>query len=204
MNEKFTLTQWIALLILLATAVCSILLLASPCYADSLWMQKAAYENNLELDAQDQIWLYPIQKQYDIVIESAGVLTPEYMNAAINKEFDYIDAPLIDSQGYNHWKTMEEFIADGGGNCKDFAIVKYHLLKAQGYKNVRIITAYGIDNGNYVGHAVVLLNDIMILDINPPYYYSYGRFIQNWVPQNSYDSTGVRAVKHPDEHRTFY
>ncbi len=37
-------------------------------------------------------------------------------------------------------RTPEEFYRDGGGNCKDFANVKYQELLKAGYKNMSFIT----------------------------------------------------------------
>lgn len=95
-------------------------------------------------------------------------------------------------KGEDHWKTLEEFIHDGGGDCEDYAIAKYHALK--GKYDVKILVGYKIHKTRSYGHAVVLLNRSIILDINYPYVYSYSHYLEEWSPDKTYDAIGVQDV----------
>lgn len=52
----------------------------------------------------------------------------------------------------NYWKSPEEFMRDSGGDCEDFAIVAYELLKNIGYKPE--IYSLWNPNDNRAGHAI--------------------------------------------------
>lgn len=50
----------------------------------------------------------------------------EQINSHINSKFRY----LTDRD--DHWLTLDEFMAQGGGDCEDFALAKYQLLLESG------------------------------------------------------------------------
>lgn len=57
-----------------------------------------------------------------------------------------------------YWQTPLEFLLNGKGDCEDYAILKYYLLRELGYKDedlriVGLLVGSGRDNG----HAVLLV-----------------------------------------------
>jgi predicted transglutaminase-like cysteine proteinase len=62
----------------------------------------------------------------------------EQVNAFFN-QFNYQSD--LETEGVeDYWKSPEEFVVDGGGDCEDFAIIKYFTLAALGIpeENLRI------------------------------------------------------------------
>ena len=82
------------------------------------------------------------------------------VNRVINS-YSYI--PEEDEGTKDHWKTSEEFYKDGGGDCEDFAIAKYDLLKNN--HSVAIAVGYYNDKPKQY-HAVLLVDSSWILDSN--------------------------------------
>lgn len=79
------------------------------------------------------------------------------VNRAINS-YNYIPEP----RGEDYWKRPFEFYSDNGGDCEDFAVAKYDLLK---YKyDVSILIGYLKPEGTT--HAVLLVDDYYVLDNN--------------------------------------
>ncbi|RUR16884.1 hypothetical protein ELY21_12260 [Legionella sp. km535] len=64
----------------------------------------------------------------------------EKVNSFFN-QFNYESD--LQSQGVDdYWKSPEEFIIDGGGDCEDFAIIKYFTLIALGVPTERLRITY--------------------------------------------------------------
>lgn len=59
----------------------------------------------------------------------------------------------------DHWATPVEFIGNNGGDCEDFAIGKYHALRALGVADERLLVVYVFDRVRHVPHVVLLHHD---------------------------------------------
>jgi len=58
------------------------------------------------------------------------------VNAYVNSS-KYI--PDLDAYGqFDHWASLEEFVASGGGDSEDFALAKYSLLVEMGFDAERL------------------------------------------------------------------
>ena len=64
----------------------------------------------------------------------------------------------IDQSDNDEWKSPERFIRDGGGDCEDFAIMVYELLKRNGYKP-EIYTIWNPNDDRDYGHALCVYED---------------------------------------------
>lgn len=91
------------------------------------------------------------------------------LNDNVNKAFKYWSGPL------NWWYAEPPIVSMMiGGDCKAYAYFKYWALRQMGYTNVKLVTVVLPDGrGSLAGHVVVVLNDIMVFDINYPYYYPF-------------------------------
>ena len=58
------------------------------------------------------------------------------------------------------WKTPEDFYADGGGDCEDFAIAKYVLVDSKYTREIMVV--WDVPREKY--HAVLLVQGYWILD----------------------------------------
>lgn len=100
------------------------------------------------------------------------VQTHQYYN-----QFEYI----AEEEPIDYWKTPEEFIRDGGGDCEDFAIAKYEKLKYN--HDVVILEGFlGHEDPQY--HATLLVDGVYILDNNDDRVLTFQQFITlyNFVP----------------------
>lgn len=94
----------------------------------------------------------------------------EELNTLVNHSFKYYSGPM------NYWYAEPPLVSAllGAGDCKSYAYYKYWLLRQMGYTNVKLVTVVLPDGaGDLAGHVVVVLNDLWVLDINPPYYYPF-------------------------------
>ena len=82
-------------------------------------------------------------------------LSLDYLSMINNmvNQYTYIDEPV------DYWKTPREFYADGGGDCEDYTIAKFYLLKDS--YDVSILGLRGPGAGL---HAVLLVNEKYVLD----------------------------------------
>lgn len=55
----------------------------------------------------------------------------------------------------DYWQTPEEFRANGGGDCEDFAIAKYFDLLALGFKDSEMMIVVGLLKKTQELHAVL-------------------------------------------------
>lgn len=77
-------------------------------------------------------------------------------------EFTYTsDIKLYNKSDY--WASPVEFVINGGGDCEDFVVIKYEILKSLGFKDM----FYATKKVNGILHAILLVKDgekIVILD----------------------------------------
>lgn len=76
------------------------------------------------------------------------------VNKEINEKFKYIP-----DAAHDHWKLPEEFEADGGGDCEDYAIYKMFSLYARGLAKHDIEIGIGFLPSTRICHAVLLVHD---------------------------------------------
>ena len=96
-------------------------------------------------------------------------LPREKMARAVNESVN--DHPYIaDEESWgrsDYWVTPEEFYARGGGDCEDYAIVKYAWLRSLGVPedSMRLAVVYDVERKS--PHTVLVLQDgakTLILD----------------------------------------
>lgn len=94
-------------------------------------------------------------------------LAVEQVNYYFN-QFNYQED--IDSKGSeDYWKTTEEFIAEDGGDCEDFALIKYYHLLDLGIKKekFKFYSAYVVDTKAYhlvLGYSETPNSEPLFLD----------------------------------------
>jgi len=77
---------------------------------------------------------------------------------------DVVNASKYTPDPHNIWKAPEEFLEDGGGDCEDFAIMKYHLLKGL-VQNLKIAFVLISGDRGKQAHMVCLARNL-VLDNN--------------------------------------
>jgi len=100
------------------------------------------------------------QQEWQGLINDFKSLPVQEMVAAVNQainRFDYSE----DAVTYGHddyWATPMEFFIKGGGDCEDFAIAKYMLLRAMGLSEdlMRIVV---VETDAGIAHAVLVIDD---------------------------------------------
>ncbi len=78
------------------------------------------------------------------------------INSEINKYEYKTDLELYKKN--DHWAKPSEFFKNKGGDCEDYAIAKYALLKKAGFKESDmklIFTTYKYKTGKIEGHLVL-------------------------------------------------
>jgi predicted transglutaminase-like cysteine proteinase len=158
---------------------------------DPLNWEEIAHDNMLLNSVQaevkeDLVAAIGIDFKFELTAANAKIV-----NAIVNMKFPY----RLDRFDYWHAQTPLETVVLGSGDCKALAVYKYHLLKQLGYKNVKVLTIIEADGrGDNAGHAVVLLNDVWVLDINHPYFYNFAHLRANVELYKAFDETGVRLI----------
>ena len=118
--------------------------------------------------------------KWDRVVESMGEIKPiahatdaieqaRVVSHYINKHYAY----MADTEDY--WKTPVEFLADGSGDCEDFAIAKYYFLLKAGVSDDDMEILVG-ETAKNERHAVLIVKGQVFNtqggdDITNPAYY---------------------------------
>lgn len=89
----------------------------------------------------------------DRVLERAPAARAEVINGAIN-QFEHRESP-----GPSRWQSPQQLVQLGAGDCKDFALAKYWLLRYSGTPRERARFGYGevLLQGQWQRHLVVLV-----------------------------------------------
>src|SRR3546814_6696492 len=88
------------------------------------------------------------------------------------------------------WATPQEFMKRSG-DCEDYAIAKFFVLRDLGYANDKLRIVILMDRIRRIGHAVLAvyaLGDILILDSLTDLIFSHKKYRQ-YVPQYSMNET---------------
>lgn len=80
---------------------------------------------------------------------------------------EYVNSFKYISEKEDYWKSPEEFYADGGGDCEDFSIAKYHLLKDK----YDVVLLLGVVKSSGIYHAVLMVDNKWILENGRNYVY---------------------------------
>lgn len=205
--RKSTKTEIFLAIVSIAVFLIFFKAVSEPAYSDSI-MDLAHYkpDNTKRFDYgevwRDEVIMSGIRSKviFDLDIFLSKPAHDPQTLAGVEDYNDIVNHTFIyRSDETNYWYSERplEFIVSGSGDCKAFAMFKYHLLKQLGYKNVKIISLLLPDGtGDLDGHVVVLLNDLWVLDINHPYFYPYAYLRANNFLMKAYDDTGVRRVEH--------
>ncbi|MDA0967547.1 MAG: transglutaminase-like cysteine peptidase [Proteobacteria bacterium] len=84
-------------------------------------------------------------KRYEVLAE---------VNSLVNR-FKYVD-DYTKWKKDDHWSTPTEFFK-GGGDCEDYAIAKFKLLKKLGFKNENMRVVVLSDTFNNIKHSVLVV-----------------------------------------------
>jgi predicted transglutaminase-like cysteine proteinase len=88
------------------------------------------------------------------------------------------------------WATPQEFMKRSG-DCEDYAIAKFFVLRDLGYGNDKLRIVILMDRIRRIGHAVLAvyaLGDILILDSLTDLIFSHKKY-RHYVPQYSMNET---------------
>lgn len=100
------------------------------------------------------------------------------------------------------WATPQEFMKRSG-DCEDYSIAKFFILRDLGYPNDKVRVVILKDTIRNIGHAVLAvyaLGDILILDSLTDLIFSHKKY-QHYVPQYSMNET-TRWAHFYDKDRT--
>ncbi len=91
----------------------------------------------------------PVQKRYQAWVKLLETLRNKPVNVQLEKvnsffnQFRYQTSE--ESRGIaDYWKTPQEFMNDGGGDCKDYVIIKYFTLINLGVPREKLRLTYAI------------------------------------------------------------
>lgn len=115
------------------------------------------------LAAQKAPLAQPILKDYERFMNE--VASEKALHVTLEKVNHYLNAivPIHDAYQYaseDHWATRGEFLAQGGGDCEDYAISKYYTLKDLGIAPKTMGLCVVHDRYSGVWH--------MVLAVRPP------------------------------------
>jgi predicted transglutaminase-like cysteine proteinase len=109
---------------------------------------QVSYSISLErIHALEQISHGDIQKRF----KSWRKLIETLKNKSVDVQLDQVNTFFnqfsyqsdLETKGVkNYWKTPEEFIIDGGGDCKDYVIIKYFTLLSLGLPTEKLRLTY--------------------------------------------------------------
>jgi hypothetical protein len=75
---------------------------------------------------------------------------------------NYINEKIQFSNKYDKWRSVEEILESGKGNCKDFCLVYINLyfIKFEQKLNILFVNdSRKIENGGSVNHSIIQLDD---------------------------------------------
>jgi hypothetical protein len=80
-----------------------------------------------------------------------------------------------DQKHSDEWKPAIQTLTDRAGDCEDFAVLAYSVLKLWGVKDMKIISVHPF-SGDQIGHVILAVKDKGIW-----YKYSNGEFMGSWT-----------------------
>ena len=127
----------------------------------------------------------------EVVAETQGKPQLEVLktvNGYFNRWPYRIDRELYGVSEY--WATPQEFMKRSG-DCEDYAIAKFFVLRDLGYANEDLRIVILMDRIRRIGHAVLAvyaMGDILILDSLTDLIFSHRKY-RHYVPQYSMNET---------------
>ena len=79
------------------------------------------------------------------------------VNSAVNKHLNYASDQQVWGTG-DYWATPAEIVSRGYGDCEDFAITKYWLLRGLGYQPEQLQLVVLLDTRSRLYHAVLAVH----------------------------------------------
>jgi predicted transglutaminase-like cysteine proteinase len=113
------------------------------------------------------------QAKWKMLLADLSTHSPELRIAAVDcfvNGFAWIDDDRL-YRTADYWATPAEFLANEGGDCEDFAIVKYVGLAQLGFSEDRLRIALVYDRRRRLQHALTIVywkNDAIVLDSLAP------------------------------------
>ncbi len=92
---------------------------------DDLWAKWKAIQDNLDINSDNTV----------LAIEELTLSDIGDLNRFLNQEIKYVAEP----SGINIWKIPAQTWQDRTGDCKDYATLKYALLKKAGIEQLMIV-----------------------------------------------------------------
>lgn len=103
----------------------------------------------------------------------------DYVNTHVKYTTDWDN-----NHKYDYWASANETLDSGKGDCEDYAIAKYFLLRKDGYEASRLKITVVMDTLNMEMHTVLIVDDTRVLDnrkVNPKAYTpAYAINEDNW------------------------
>jgi predicted transglutaminase-like cysteine proteinase len=119
----------------------------------------------------------------------------QYINGFFNRWESKSDLENYGVEEY--WASPEEFLEKGGGDCEDFAIIKYLALRYFGWPEQDLWLLLGLKKTVGEFHAVLAARTgekLFILDnLSKPVYLLIPekQYIQNFIPQYAINELGI-------------
>lgn len=121
----------------------------------------------------------------------------------INKEINYFPyiSDLENYGKYEHWATIEEFYANNGGDCEDYAIAKYFRFIELGVPTTDMSIVIGSKKHTNFPHAALLIKHHgkrLYLDSNNNNLNDERKYFRHFSPiyfANVTDNSGKIAVQ---------
>lgn len=123
----------------------------------------------------------------------------QYVNGFFNRWAQGSDLKIYGQEEY--WATPEEFLTNEGGDCEDFAIIKYFALQYLGWSTDDMWIILGRSIQQDSNHAILLVRDgkgLFVLDnLSKPHYLLIPekQYMQNFIPQWALGVDGFLGFK---------
>ncbi len=108
-------------------------------------------------------------KGYREVVLAGRSLAPDRQVALVNR---FINSRRwsVEPRRDDDWRTLEDFL-QAGGDCEDYAIAKYFVLRQLGFpiEDLRVAITWDMREQDY--HAVTMVNlgdSVLVLDVDGP------------------------------------
>jgi predicted transglutaminase-like cysteine proteinase len=110
----------------------------------------------------DEATCSPAARRFLSLVESGGKNEPRVQLGKINRAINLAIRPASDWAQYGYadfWASPLQTLASGAGDCEDYAIVKYVVLRALGMTETDLRLMIVRDDKHQVEHAVVAVRD---------------------------------------------
>ncbi len=108
----------------------------------------------------DEVSCSPAARRFLSLVESGGKNEPRVQLGRINRAVNLAIRPASDWAQYGYadfWASPLQTLGSGAGDCEDYAIVKYVVLRALGMTDLRLMIVR--DDKHQTEHAIVAVRD---------------------------------------------